>query len=277
MSVTATRQSTFLRHALLILAAIIVLFPFLWITAAAFKTQIALLMGRVLFAPTLHNFADVLFSSTSDYVRNFTNSLIIGLASTALVLFVATLAAFSLNRMKWPNWVMHSMLGWAVIFHMVPPITLASAWYSMFRPIGLDNSYLGLILAHATLNLPMALWMMGVFVRDVPGELIEAARIAGAEIPTILARVIVPLVRPGLAATGILTFIFSWNEFPVSLTLTQRQTATVPVAIGKYAQENTIAFSGMAAASVLSMLPAVILLIIAQRFIVRGLTSGAVK
>ena len=266
-----------IRNALLVFAAILVLFPFLWIAAAAFKTQIALLTGQIFFQPTLANFTNVLFSGTSDYLRNFTNSLIVASVSTILVLVVATLAAYSLQRMEWPKWVLHSMLGWSVIFHMVPPITLAGAWYSMFRIIGLDNSYTGLILAHTTLNLPMALWMMGIFVRDVPTELIEAATIDGAETPGILRHVIVPLVKPGLAAAGILTFIFSWNEFAVVLTLSQRQTATVPIAIGKYAQENTIAFTEMAAASVLSMLPAVILLLIAQRFIVRGLTTGAVK
>src|SRR6201991_5251379 len=118
---------------------------------------------------------------------------------------------------------------------------------------------------------------MGVFVRRVPRELFERPKIDGAERQTILRQLIVPLVRPGLAAAGILSFIFSGNEFAVVLMLSQRQTATVPVAIGKYAQENTIAFTEMAAASLLSMLPAVILLLIAQRFIVRGLTSGAVK
>ncbi|RCW81837.1 carbohydrate ABC transporter permease [Phyllobacterium bourgognense] len=274
---SAPLRSTLFRHGLLVIAAALVLFPFLWIVAAAFKTQISLLTGQLLFQPTLANFVNVLFSSTSDYVRNFSNSLVIASASTVLVLVVATLAAYSLQCMQWPSWVLHSMLGWSVIFHMVPPITLAGAWYSMFRTIGLDNTYTGLILAHTTLNLPMALWMMGVFVRDVPKELIEAAKIDGAGTPRILRHVIVPLVRPGLAAAGILSFIFSWNEFAVVLTLSQRQTATVPVAIGKYAQENTIAYTEMAAASVLSMMPAVLLLLIAQRFIVRGLTTGAVK
>ncbi|WP_159716136.1 MULTISPECIES: carbohydrate ABC transporter permease [Geminicoccus] len=276
-SAGSSRVALVLRHLLLVLAAAIVLFPFLWIGAAAFKTQISLLMGQILFQPVLMNFEAVLTARSSDYVRNFTNSLTVGLLSTALVLVVATLAAYSLNRMRWPRWVGHSMLGWAVVFHMVPPITLAGAWYSMFRPLGLDNSYLGLVLAHTTLNLPMALWMMSVFVNDVPEELLEAARIDGARTPRILWSVIVPLVAPGLAAAGVLAFIFSWNEFAVALTLTQRETATVPVAIGKYAQENTIAYTEMAAAAMLSILPAVVLLLVAQRFIVRGLTNGAVK
>jgi multiple sugar transport system permease protein len=210
-------------------------------------------------------------------VRNFGNSLLIGAASTVLVLIVATLAAYSLRRMRWPAWVVHALLGWSVVFHMVPPITLAGAWYVMFRTVGMDNTYLGLILAHTTLNLPMALWMMTIFVGDLPEELIEAARIDGAETPQILRHVVVPLVRPGLAAAGVLSFIFSWNEFAVALTLSQRETATVPVAIGKFAQENTINYTEMAAAALFSTVPAILLLLIAQRLIVRGLTAGAVK
>lgn len=276
MNASGNRQAI-ASHTLLILFSVVVLFPFLWIVAASLKTQIDLLLGKFFFVPNLQGYVDVLFSGTSDFVRNFSNSLIIGLSSTVLVLTIATLAAYSLYRMRWPAWVIHTLLGWSVVFHMVPPITLAGAWFTMFRSVGLDNTLSGIILAHTTLNLPMALWMMGVFVRDVPREMVEAAEIDGATTPEILRFVIIPIVRPGLAATGILSFIFSWNEFAVALSLTQRQTATVPLGIGKYAQENTIAFTEMAAASTLSIIPAVVLLLVAQRFIVRGLTSGAVK
>ncbi|MCY0096857.1 carbohydrate ABC transporter permease [Hoeflea ulvae] len=268
--------STFARHAVLSLSALIVIFPFLWIVAAGFKNQIDLLLGKFLFVPTWRNF-EAIFNSTSDFARNFLNSIIVASTSMVLVLIVATLASYSLYRMRWPSWVLHSLLAWSVVFHMVPPITLAGAWFTMFRSLGLDNTLSGIILAHTTLNLPMALWMMGVFIRDVPNELVDAASMDGARTPQILRHVVLPIVRPGLAATGILSFIFSWNEFPVVLTLAQRQTATVPIGIGKYAQENTVAFTEMAAASTLSMLPAFLLLLIAQRFIVRGLTSGAVK
>ncbi|MDW4497202.1 carbohydrate ABC transporter permease [Sulfitobacter sp. D35] len=272
-----SRAAPLMRHAVLMGFALIVLFPFLWIVMASFKTQIALLMGQWRFQPTLFSYDSVITGKTSDFITNFRNSGIIAVASTLIVLAVATLAAFSLYRLQWADWVLRLLLGWSVIFHMVPPITLAGAWYTMFRAVGLDNTHLGLILAHTTINLPMALWMMGVFIRDVPKELVEAAVIDGAKAPAVLRFVVIPIVRPGLAATGILCFIFSWNEFPVALTLSQRDTATVPLGIGKYAQENTIAFTEMAAASTLSIVPAFILLIVAQRFIVRGLTSGAVK
>ena len=264
-------------HGALITAAILVLFPFLWIAAAAFKTQIALLSGQTFFTPTLANFEEVLFSRASDYGANFINSLIVGVASTAIVLVVSTLAAWSINRMQWPRWFVHGLLLWSVVFHMIPPITMVGAWYVMFRSIGLDSTYAGLILAHVTLNLPMALWLMSAFVREVPAELEEAARIDGCTTPRLLWTVIAPLIAPGLAATGILVFVFSWNEFAVALNLTDRRTATVPVAIAKYAQDFEILYTQMAAGALLSTVPALLLLLFGQRYIVTGLTTGSLK
>ena len=167
-------------HAALIAVAAIVVVPVLWVVTAGFRTQISLLTGEFLFTPVGSNFDEVLFSKTSDFLVNYRNSLAVGLASTALCLTVATLAAWSLARLGWPRWVVHVFLGWALLFQMLPPIALAGAWYTMARAVGLENSLLGLILAHTVLNLPMALWLMGVFVRDVPLELEEAARLDGA-------------------------------------------------------------------------------------------------
>jgi multiple sugar transport system permease protein len=264
-------------HSVLILAAIAVLVQVVWVVTAGFRTQISLLTGELIFSPTMSNFVEVLFSKTSDFLLNYRNSLVVGLTSTFLCLGVATLAAWSLHRMRWPSWAVHLFLAWALVFHMVPPITLAGAWFTMARTVGLDNTFTGLILAHTVLNLPMALWLMAVFVREVPKELEEAARIDGASTPILLWRVVLPIIAPGLAATGVLTFVFSWNEFAVALNLTSKQTATVPVAIAKFAQDFEIQYTQMAASAALSILPALILLLIGQRYIVKGLTQGAVK
>jgi multiple sugar transport system permease protein len=264
-------------HITLAIGAALVLVPIIWTVAAGFRTQISLLMGDVLFTPVGSNFAEVLWSKTSDFLLNYRNSIIIGVASTVLCVVVATLAAFSLNRMRWPAWTVHLFLAWTMIFHMIPPVALASAWFSMARAVGLENTFTGLILAHATLNLPMAIWLMAVFVRDVPKELEEAAIMDGADTPHILWHVVLPLITPGLAATSILTFIFSWNEFAVALTLTMKQTATVPVAIAKFAQDFEIQYTQMAASAALAMVPAILVLLVAQRYIVKGLTQGAVK
>jgi multiple sugar transport system permease protein len=261
----------------LLAAAAVVLFPFIWITTAALKTRISLVTGEVLFSPTLSNFQELLFSMTSNYVANFGNSLIVASGSTALVLCVATLAAYSINRGEWPVWAVNLFLLWSTVFYMIPAITMVGAWYVLFRSVGLYNTYLGVILAHATLNLPIAIWLMSTFLREVPRELEDAARIDGCGTLALLLRVIVPIVMPGIAATVILVFIHSWNEFVVALNLTARQTATVPVAIAQYAQENETKYGEMAAGAVLSTLPALILVLIGQRQIVRGLTAGAIR
>ena len=266
-----------LLHAALIAGALIVLGPFVWIALAGFKTQLSLMIGEVAFTPTLANFRELLFSSTSDYIANFRNSLIVATGSTVIVLVVATLAAYSIERMGWPRWSVHGFLLAAAVFNAIPAITMVGAWYVMFRGVGLYNTYAGLILAHATLNLPIGIWLMANFMREVPRELEEAARIDGCGTAKLLWRVIVPVVMPGIAATAILVFIHSWNEFVVALNLSARQTATVPVAIAKYAQEHETKYGEMAAGAVLSTLPALLLLLVAQRHIVRGLTAGAVK
>ena len=278
MSAEASGASrSWLAHAALVAAAACVAVPVIWVVLAGFRTQISLLSGAFWFTPVLKNFREVLFSKTSDFLLNYLNSLIVGALSTLICLVAATLAAWSLHRMPWPRWFLHIFLGWALVFHMFPPLALASAWFTIMRSIGLDNTLTAVILAHTVLNLPMALWLMGVFVRDVPVELEEAARLDGATTPVLLWRVVLPLIAPGLAATSILTFVFSWNEFGVALTLTMKQTATVPVAIAKFAQDYEILYTQMAAAAALSILPALVLLIIGQRYIVAGLTQGAVK
>lgn len=273
----SARLRSLAMHAVLALAAATVLLPVVWVGLAAFKTQIALLRGDWLFAPTLANFRELLFSRSSDYLAHFANSLIVAAVSTALVLFVATLAAYSITRMRWASAIPALILGFSLVFHMIPPITLVGPWYVMARSAGIDDTYTALVLSHLTLHLPIGIAVMSVFVRDIPVEIEEAARLDGCTTPQVLRRIVFPLVKPGLAAAGVLVFVFSWNEFAVALTLTGRQTATVPVAIARFAQQYETQHAQMAAASVISTIPAVLLMLLGQRFIVRGLTMGAVK
>ncbi len=261
----------------LFLAAVLTLGPFLWIALASFKTQISLLMGTVKFTPVAMNYEEVLFGNTSTFARNFLNSVVVASISTAAAITIGFLAGYSLLRLRWPRYIINLFLLWALVFNLVPAVTLAGAWYELFRTIGLSNDTVALILAHTTLHLPMALWLLSSFLMEIPRELEEAAYIDGAGFVKTLWRVVIPIMMPGLVSTGILVFIFSWNEFPVALALTNNNTATVPVGIAKFAQENEIKYTQMAAASVLSAVPALLALLFGQRFIVKGLTAGAVK
>lgn len=264
-------------YALLALAVLLVVGPFAWILMSSFKYQIAIYMGAWIFEPTLSNYREVLFSRRSDFLANIQNSILVASVSTALVLTIGTLAAYSLHRFRWAWWLQQSFLGWTLIFHAIPVLTLIGPWYIAFRQLGLYDTQAALVLTHVTINLPMTIWLMMAFFREIPHELEEAALVDGCDPVQAFWRVSLPLAVPGLIAAGVLAFIFSWNEFAIALSLTSRETATVPVAIARFAQQYEVQHSEMAAASVISTIPAILLMFFGQRFVVRGLTLGSVK
>jgi len=261
----------------LVLSALLILVPFFWVASAAFKRRIDLLVGKIVFEPVLSNFEELFFSRGSDFGLNFLNSVIVGVSSTLIVLLLASMTAYTMHRFAWPRWVTPVLFLWVVFFHMIPGIVIVSAWFVLFQWAGLLHTYPGLILAHVTHNLPIGLFLMSAFVREVPRELEEAAQVDGCGPAGVFFRIVLPVVLPGLAATAIIVFIFSWNEFPIALNLTNRATQTVPVAIAKFAQEFEIRYGEMAAGALLSALPALLLLLVGQRLIVRGLTAGALR
>jgi len=258
-------------------ALVIVVAPFLWILLNSFKTQIAILSGAWTFTPTLDNYADVLLSRRSDFVHGLLTSLLVATVSTIIVLVVATLAAYSLHRMRWSGVIVAAFLGWMLAFHVIPVITLVGPWYLAFKTLGLYDTKLALILTHVTINLPMAVWLMLSFFKSLPPEIEEAALVDGCHSLSAFWKVTLPLVRPGLIATGVLSFIFSWNEFTIALNLTSQANATVPVIVSKFSNDYEVLHAQMAAASILATLPALLLMFVGQRFIIAGLTLGSVK
>jgi multiple sugar transport system permease protein len=266
-----------LQYLFLVTAALFIIAPFAWILMSSFKYQIDIFQESWMFTPTLSNYGDVFFSRRSDFSQNVLNSLIVASTSTGLVLVIGTLAAYSLHRFAWANWISLAILGWLLVFYMIPVMTLIGPWYLIFRELGLYNTRTALIMTHVTVNLPMTIWLMLAFFREVPKELEEAAQIDGCRKAQAFRLVALPLVVPGLVAAGILAFVFSWNEFPIALTLTSRATATVPVGIAQFAQQFEIQHSQMAAASMVATIPALLLMFFGQRYVVRGLTLGSVK
>ena len=271
------RRGSLVGTGLVVAAVVTIVGPFVWILNASFKYQIAIYAGQFPYTPTLSNYSEVLFGRRSDFALDVLNSLIVAASSTAIVLAVGTLAAYSLYRFRWPRWVSGLFLGWTLLFHMIPVLTLLGPWYIAFQQLGLYDTRAALVLTHVTVNLPMTVWLMRSFLREVPPEIEEAAVIDGCLPFQAFRKVTLPLVLPGLIAAGILAFIFSWNEFPIALTLTSRNLATVPVAISRFAQQYEIQHAQMAAASIIATIPALILMAIGQKFIVRGLMLGSVK
>jgi multiple sugar transport system permease protein len=264
-------------YVLLVAAIVAVVGPFAWIFMTSLKQQIAIYTGAWSFAPTWVNYTDVLFGRRSDFAANVLNSLIVAGTSTVLVLIVGTLAAYSLYRFTWARWMVTAFLGWTLLFHMIPVLTLVGPWYIAFRELGWYDTLGALILTHVTLNLPITVWLMMAFFREIPPELNEAAQVDGCPPLRAFWLIALPLAAPGLIASGILAFIFSWNEFSIALNLTSRDTATVPVAIARFAQQYETQHGQMAAAAVIATIPALLLMAVGQRSIVRGLTMGSVK
>jgi multiple sugar transport system permease protein len=270
-------RERWLGSAFLVLAVLWIVAPFVWTFVNSVKYQIDIYTGSLVFTPTLANYAEVLFGRRSDFPGNVANSLIVAAVSTAVVLAVGTLAAYSLSALPWAKWVSRLFLGWTLLFHTIPVLTLVGPWYVAFRQIGLYDTLPALILTHITLNLPMTVWLMMAFFKEVPPELQEAALVDGCRRVQAFWKVMLPLAVPGLIAAGVLAFVFSWNEFSIALNLTSRDTATVPVAIARFAQQYEVLHGQMAAASMVSIVPALLLMFFGQRFVVQGLTMGAVK
>lgn len=257
--------------------ALIILGPMLWILSNSFKRQIDILMGAGLTEPVLTNYNTVLFSRQSDFLMNLWNSAVVSVTSTILVLAIATLAAFTILRLEPPKWAILLLMGWALIFHMLPTLTFVGSWYIMFTNLNLHGTFLVLILTHSVNALPQTMFLMIGFLINIPKELIHSARIDGCSYGQVFRRIVVPLSYGGLAAAGALAFIQSWSDFAISLNLSDKDTMTAPVAIATYAQEYQILYGEMAASSVISMIPALVLILFGQRLVVRGLMAGALK
>ena len=256
---------------------LVVAAPFAWIFIKSIKNQIDIYTGTLSFTPVWTNYHDLLFGRRSDFLLNVRNSALVASASTIFVMIIGTLAAYSLSRFRFARWFAAGCLAWTLIFHMIPPITLVGPWYLTFRELGLFNTLTGLVLTRVTINLPMTVWLMMSFFQDVPKELEEAALIDGCRRVGAFLRVSLPLAVPGLVAAGILAFTFSWNEFSIALNLTTSDSATVPVGIARFAQQYEVRHGEMASASVLATVPALVLMFVGQRFIVKGLTLGSLK
>ena len=272
-----TSTERLINYIMLSFFAILVLAPFLWIATIAFKTQIDIMMMKIIFKPTLFNFDKLFFSKEATFFRDIFNSLFVGIISTLIILVVCSMASFTMIRTKISNWITAVLFLWVIVFHMLPPITFVGSWFQMANSVGLFNSRIALILAHVTVNLPLGLLIISSFMRDVPTEIQEAAYIDGCSNRQVYLKVMLPLLGPGLFATAVIVFLFSWNDFMVAMNLTAKATQTVPVSIATFSQQYEVRYGEMAAGSLVSLVPALILTFFAQKYIVKGLTAGAVK
>ena len=269
------------RPALLWLAVFLIfvfcLFPFYWLVNVSLKTGSDLAQSNLIPPnPTLDNYSSVF--ENGDFTSALRNSVIVTSITTVLALIFGSFAAYALARLRFPN----KFLLLAVILSIstFPPIAIAAPIFKLWSDIGFYDTYIGLILPYLTFALPLAIYILTSFFKEIPKELEEAALVDGATYFQAFRKVVLPLAAPGLVTAGLLTAFFVWNEFLLAQTLTSSPKAyTVPVSIANFtgSQKFEIPLGTISAASVVIVVPLVFLVILFQKRIVAGMTAGAVK
>jgi multiple sugar transport system permease protein len=260
------------RHLAALALLAVLLFPFLWLVQIAFRPAEAAFDGGLLFTPTLEAFR-ALFQG--NFARSFGNSLIVSTLSTVLSLALGVPAAYALTR--WRFAARRQVTLWILVTRMAPPIAFTIPFFLAFRWTGLLDTVWGLALVYLTFNLAIVIWLMQGFFEAVPKSLEEAAWIDGCGVWSAFLHVTLPLSAPGLAATAVMCFIFSWNDFFYALILTRTQAVTAPVAIVNFLQYEGWEWTKIAAGGTLVMLPVVVFSLLVRKYLVHGLTAGGVK
>lgn len=266
------------RHGFLMLVVTFTLVPILFTLTTSLKWFRDIISGSLRFSPTLINYQRLFDPAQSNFLRLTANSLVTAAGTMFIVLVIASLAAYSLSRFPWRPLLSGLLLGTILFIHMLPPVTFLGPFYLIARSLNIYDTVLAVMMGHIILNLPTATWILLDFFADIPKELEEAAMVDGATRFQSLTQVLLPIIQPGIAAAGALAFIFSWRDFLFALSLTSTPRGmTIPVGISSFVQEYSIRYGEMAAGAFFAMIPALLMVAFAQRYIIKGLTLGALK
>jgi multiple sugar transport system permease protein len=255
------------------------LLPVAWIISLSFKGPTETAAGSPQFLPkepTTQNYTDIL--NDSDFQHSLVNSFGIASISTFLSVILATLAAYAIARLEFKG--KRLVLSIALAIAMFPVVALVGPLFDLWRTLGLFNTWPGLIIPYMSFTLPLAIWTLSAFFREIPWEMEQAAQVDGATSWQAFRKVIVPLAAPGVFTAAILTFFFAWNEFVLALSLTSTTASrTVPAQLSYFVGPDPFnpPYGQLATASVVVTVPIIIIVLLFQRKIVAGLTSGAVK
>jgi multiple sugar transport system permease protein len=263
---------------IVILLALVCLFyvsPVFWMISTAFKRQEHIVSSPVYFLPpeiTWYHVKNVFIMYGG--FKSIKDSLIIASITTIICLVVGSFAAYSLARFRTGG---RNLAFWILSNRMLPPVVFVIPFFLLFKTFHLIDTHAGLILSYLTFNLPFSIWILRGFFSQIPKELDESAMIDGARRITILLRIVLPLAGPGIVATALFVFVFSWNEFLYALLLTRGGVRTLPVLIPQLYGGHDILYGEVSAITIFAIVPIIVLIIFFQRYLVRGLTLGAVE
>jgi multiple sugar transport system permease protein len=263
-----------LLHGLVIVLVLIVMFPFVWLLTMSFKTDADIFAWppKLLFAPTTANYVALW---DGNFPRSFANSAIASVVSTLLAMLAGVPGAYALSRTAMRSERSLSLL--ILSSRMAPPIAFTIPYFLVYRHLELLDTLTGLIIIYLTFNISLVVWLMRSFFDATPRSLEEAAWIDGASLWQSFIKIILPLSGPGLAATAILCFLYSWNDFFFALILTRTEAMTAPVAVVNFMNYEGWEWGKIAAGGTMVMLPVLIFSILVRKFLIQGMTAGAVK
>jgi len=250
------------------------LFPVYWLFMISFKTPDEIYHVPPLWIPGQIQFSNYYVLFKDGDVLAILNSLIVAGVSSGIAIVLGTLCAYSLARFGTGG---ENLAMWIISQRMIPPIAVVFPIFLIYVYFGLVDGYFGLILLYTAFNLPYVIWMMRGYIVDVPLELEESALVDGLNRWEVIWRVVFPMVRPGLMATSVFTFVFAWNDFLFALVLTRTEVITFPVMLTHYFGGQSNFWAKIAAMSVLGTLPIFVAVSVMQRYLVRGISLGAVK
>lgn len=257
------------------------IFPIFWAIITSFKhtgeAYNPTFIPWVQFKPTIQGWKFIFITAGERTLRSLRNSIIIAFFSSAVVLILGAFAGYSLARFRFHGWKNKDIAVWILSNRMFPPVAVVIPYFLIMRTLKLLDNPLSIIMAHTILNLPLAVWLMLDFFRDVPKDLEDAAYIDGCSHFGAFFRIALPLAAPGLVAVYVLSFIFSWNEFIFVLVLGFNKAITIPVTIAGALTTKGLEFWKVAAMSLIGIIPVVVLATFVSKFLVRGLTLGAIK
>jgi sorbitol/mannitol transport system permease protein len=256
--------------------ALILFFPILWTVLTSFKPEAQAVASPPIFLGfdwTMKNYVDV--NEQRDYVRYFWNSVIIAVGSTLLGLLIAIPAAWSMAFV--PGRKTKDLLMWMLSTKMMPAVGVLVPIYLIFKWLGLLDSRIGLVMVLTLMNLPIIIWMLYTYFKEIPGEILEAARMDGASLKDEILYVLTPMAIPGIASTLLLNIILAWNESFWTINLTVTDAAPLTKFIAGFSSPQGLFYAKLSAASTMAILPILVLGWFSQKQLVRGLTFGAVK
>jgi multiple sugar transport system permease protein len=263
-----------LKWGLLLGFLILFMFPFVWIAASSLKSRGEFFVRPPIWVPRELNWTNFPDALTRGGLKGLQDSFLIASCSMCVSLLLGAPAAYAIARFSVGK---QNLAFWILSIRMFPPIATILPLFVIFRMAGLVDSYLGLILSYTVFNLPFAIWIIKGFIEDLPREVEEAARVDGASPLQVFWCIALPLSAPGLVVAALFSFIFAWNDFAYAVIFSGSRVRPLPVVIAQFAGGHEILWGQISAAALLGIVPALALAVFLQRYLIRGLTMGAVR